>query len=235
MTNTKAAHLRRRALSELPVTQLPWLSLRDHFIATVGAHAGQGQPLGDLLVLADATFAAGSRFPLHPHKEVEILSIVLDGKLSHHGDQAHGATVATRHAQLISARDGMIHAEGNDTSSPVRMLQIWFRPRVHGGVPEYFETSFEKQGRHVIASGDGGGGMPLRAQARVEWMDIVANQKERFQVNSGRAGYLMALTTSLQVGSQTVGMGEGVIVENGFVEIQAGKTGGAILWINATL
>ncbi|MFY0570058.1 pirin family protein [Archangium lansingense] len=95
-----AADVRLRPLSSLPVTELPWLRLRDHFIATVGPQAGKGRPLGSLLVLADATFAPRSRFPLHPHREMEILSIVLSGELSHHGDQSHGATLRPREAQL---------------------------------------------------------------------------------------------------------------------------------------
>ena len=92
-----------RPLNSLPTTTLSWLTLRDHFVSTVGPNSGQGQPMGSLLVLADATFTAHSRFPLHPHQEMEILSIVLDGSLSHHGDQAHGATVPARPTQTYSS------------------------------------------------------------------------------------------------------------------------------------
>ena len=99
-----------RPASGLPETSLPWLSLRDHFVATVGDHAGEGRPLGPLLVLADATFAPHSRFPLHEHRDLEILSIVLDGTLTHHGDQGDGAALPARGVQLISARDGIEHA-----------------------------------------------------------------------------------------------------------------------------
>ena len=69
-----------RPLATLPTTTLPWLTLRDHFVATVGPSAGQGQPLGPLLVLADATFSPRSRFPLHPHRDMEILSVVQIGR-----------------------------------------------------------------------------------------------------------------------------------------------------------
>lgn len=232
MTTSIAPHLQHRALSTLPTTKLSWLSLRDHFVATVGAQAGRGRPLGDLLVLADATFVAGSRFPLHPHEEMEILSIVLDGELSHHGDQAHGATIPARHAQLISARDGMVHAEGNDTASPVRMLQIWFRPRTHGGPPAYFETAFETPGHHVVASGDGSGGLPLRSDARVEWVDVAAGAPTRFTVGNGRAGYLLALTEPVRAGGAHVGPGEGLVVGGGDVDVLGA---GPVLWIDVAI
>ena len=141
-----------RPASALPATTLSWLSLRDHFVATVGPHSGQGRPLGPLLVLADATFAPRSRFPLHPHEEMEILSIVIDGTLSHHGDQAHGMTLGPRSAQLISARDGMVHAEGNDTDAPTRMLQLWFQPDRHGGAPAYFSRQLNKKNQQLITN-----------------------------------------------------------------------------------
>lgn len=197
----------------------------------MGARAGTGRPLGSLLVLADATFAAGSRFPLHPHEEMEILSIVVDGTLSHHGDQAHGALVPARQAQLISARDGMVHAEGNDTATAVRMLQLWFQPDTHGGAPAYFSTSWPTPGRHVIASGDGAG-MPLRCGARVEWIDLDAHNDhdERLTIAAGRTGYLLALTTAVDVGSLRVAVGEGVAIDSGVVDVRA-TTPGAALFI----
>lgn len=189
-------HFIHRPLASMPETVLPWLSLRDHFVATVGRNAGSGRPLGPLLVLADATFAPRSRFPLHPHQEMEILSIVLDGELSHHGDQAHGSTLRAREAQLISARDGMVHAEGNDTERPTRMLQLWFEPDRHGGSPVYFSRQLAGVGRQLVAGDEG---MPLRADVRVWWLPLVAGTPERLTVERGRRGYLLALTGPVQV------------------------------------
>lgn len=198
-----------RPLESLPRTELPWLTLHDHFVATVGANAGRGKPLGALLVLADATFAPRSRFPLHPHADMEILSIVLDGQLSHHGDQAHGAVMGPRTAQLISARDGIFHAEGNDTDAPTRMLQIWLRPTRLGGRPEYHQHEFPARGRHVIA---GPGGMPLCCDARVTWLDLEAGQEARVTVERGRLGYVMALDAKVVTSGGTLGVGEGLEV-----------------------
>lgn len=227
--------LEHRPLGSLPTTTLPWLTLRDHFVATVGPHSGEGHPLGSLLVLADATFAPHSRFPLHPHREMEILSIVLDGDLSHHGDQAHGATIGARSAQLISARDGMVHAEGNDTDTPTRMLQIWFRPTSSGGAPAYSQRSFAERGRHLLA---GDADMPLRADARVWWHDLEPGSTERLSTAPRRRGYLLAMTTPLQVvaagdpaRSVRLETGEGLLVEGGAIEVTTDAVGAA-LWID---
>ncbi len=185
-----------RPASSLPTTTLPWLSLRDHFVATVGPHAGEGRPRGALLVLADATFAPRSRFPLHPHEEMEILSVVIDGTLSHHGSEAHGAAVGPRGAQLISARTGIVHAEGNDTDAPTRMLQLWFQPDRHSGAPAYFARQLAGVGREVIA---GDAGMPLRTDAQVWWITLAAGAAAPLVVEPGRQAYLLALTGPVRV------------------------------------
>lgn len=228
------ATLVHRSLHSLPTTTLPWLSLRDHFVATVGPHSGQGQPMGPLLVLADATLAPHSRFALHPHRDMEILSVVIEGALSHHGDQEHGAVLAARGAQLISARDGIVHAEGNDTDASTRMLQIWFKPRIVGGPPAYYRRDLSGQGRLSVA---GDAEMPLRADASVWWQDLVAGAEERFTVAPGRRGYLLALTAALRVradeGGRTVelAVGEGVEVGPGAVGVQT-DSAGAALWVD---
>lgn len=227
--------LEHRSLASLPTTTLSWLTLRDHFVATVGAQAGKGRPLGSLLVLADATFAPRSRFPLHPHREMEILSIVLDGDLSHHGDQAHGATLSARSAQLISAREGMVHAEGNDTDAPTRMLQIWFQPTSHGGAPAYYHRSFAERGRHLLA---GDADMPLRTDAHVWWHDLKPGTLERLSTAPQRRGYLLAMTSPLQVVAAgdrgralRLEVGEGLTIEGGAIEVTADDAGAA-LWID---
>lgn len=226
-----------RPVATLPETRLPWLVLRDHFVATVGAHAGTGRPLGPLLVLADATFAPHSRFPLHPHEEMEILSIVVEGQLSHHGDQAHGATLGPRSAQLISARTGIVHAEGNDTDGPVHMLQIWFSPTSRGGAPAYFSREFPGPGRQLIA---GDQAMPLRADVRVWWLPLGAGGSESVVVEPGRLGYLMALSGPVRVaakgGAGSILLGPGDGAEAGVGEFTLGADGATpALWIDLPL
>lgn len=224
--------LRHHPASRLPATRLPWLSLRDHFIATVGPASGRGSPLGPLLVLADATFAPHSRFPLHPHREMEILSIVVDGTLSHHGDQAHGATLGSRSAQLISARTGIVHAEGNDTDRATRMLQLWFQPREEGGAPAYFARTWSGDGRHVVAGDDV---MPLRADARVEWLALAAGASDALIVRPGRVGYVLGLEGRLAVDDAPfdLAVGDGLEVGEGSLRVHA-RSAAAALFVDVS-
>ncbi|UYI13432.1 MULTISPECIES: pirin family protein [Myxococcus] len=227
-------HLVHRTIESLPTTTLQWLSLRDHFVATVGPRAGEGRRMGPVLVLADATFAPHSRFPIHPHREMDILSVVVDGSLSHHGDQAHGVTLGPRSAQLISARSGIVHAEGNDTDQPTRMLQIWFQPNTFGGAPAYFTRELAGQGRQLLA---GDPEMPLRADARLWWVDLVPGSEETLIVDRARQGYLLAMTSRLRiaaVGSEPtleLAIGEGLEVGPGAVSVSSDRAGAA-LWLD---
>lgn len=209
------------------MTELSWLKLSDHFVATVGPSAGQGRPMGPLLVLADATFAPRSRFPIHPHRDMEILSIVVDGELSHHGNQAHDAVVKARAAQLISARNGMVHAEGNELDRPTRMLQIWFSPNQRGGEAAYFDRQLPSDRGHHLVAGDEG--MPLRCDARVWWLDL--DGSSTIEVKPGRRGYLLALAGPVRAGGSTLETGDGAEVDAGALTLET--TGpGAALWID---
>lgn len=227
--------LRLRPLASLASTELPWLRLHDHFVATVGPSAGTGRPFGSLLVLADARFAPHSRFPLHPHREMEILSIVIRGELSHHGDQEHGATLKAREAQLISARGGMVHAEGNDTDSETHMLQIWFTPNARGGTATYYQRSVPETatgGRHLVA---GDAEMPLRADAKVWWLDLLPGREERLELPPGRTGYLLAAEANLLLpGGRRLETGEGAEVHGAGTVVTAESPGTAI-WIEAAV
>lgn len=227
-----SALIQARRLAQLPSTELPWLKLKDHFIATVGAHAGEGARMGPLLVLADATFAPHSRFPLHPHRDVEILSLVLEGTLSHHGDGEHGASLSARGAQLISSRDGIVHAEGNDTGLQTRMLQIWFEPTTRGGAPSYTRRQLAPRVngvRQVLAGDDQ---MPLRCDAKVWWLDLAPNTPTPLSLAANRLGYVLALDGPVQVGASTkLASGEGASVRGGTAMLEAASPA-AVLWFD---
>lgn len=218
-----------REMQGLTKTKLPWLEIHDHFISTVGQHAGQGGRLGPLVVLADATFAPRSRFPIHPHRDMEILTVVIDGEVSHHGDQANDNSVPARAAQLISARNGMVHAEGNERDEPTRMLQIWFEPNERGGEAAYFERSLpEAPGRYLVAGDEA---MPLRADAKVEWIDLGPGESASIHVANGRAGYLLGLQGEASSGAARLAAGDGAALGPGETSWSSEK-GGAILWVD---
>ncbi|WP_158501628.1 pirin family protein [Vitiosangium sp. GDMCC 1.1324] len=174
----------------LPTLDLGWISLRDHFVQTVGPSSGRGQPLSDLLVLADATLAPRSSFPLHPHQEMEILTWVSSGTLLHRDSQGREEEVPAGGLQLMSARDGLRHAEGNRRDEPVRLLQIWLSPSQHGG-PPLFEVARPPPGAtgFTLLAGPTEAPLLLRQDARLWVARLKASERATLSLPKERVGY----------------------------------------------
>ena len=159
----------------------------------------------------------------------------LRGELSHHGDQEHGATLRSREAQLISARDGMVHAEGNDTDADTHMLQIWFTPASHGGGAAYFHRllpELPRGGRQLVAGDEG---MPLRSAAQVWWLDLVPGRDEPLALAPGHAGYLLAVDAPVRLhGGARLAVGEGAEVRGAGTTVGIDAGTATALWIDLT-
>src|SRR6201993_936106 len=129
--------------------------------------------VGPLRVINEDRVAAGQGFGTHGHRDMEIISYVLDGELAHKDSMGNGSTIRPGDVQRMSAGSGVRHSEFNPSSTqPVHFLQIWIRPRENGIEPSYEEKSFsaaEKRGRlRLIASPDRAEGSVLINQdARV--------------------------------------------------------------------
>lgn len=99
---------------------------------------------GSMRVMNDDWVAAGKGFGAHPHKEMEIVSIVLSGQLQHQDNAGNQATTTFGGIQRMSAGTGIVHAELNPSQTdPVEFLQLWFMPEVRGVAPSYEQTFFD--------------------------------------------------------------------------------------------
>jgi redox-sensitive bicupin YhaK (pirin superfamily) len=124
-----------RPAAERGRTRLPWLDGR-HSFSFGDYHDPSWTEWSALRVLNDDRVAAGGGFPTHPHRDMEILTWVLDGSLEHKDSMGTGAVIRPGEAQVMRAGTGVTHSEFNHSeSAPVRLLQIWFPPRTHGLSP----------------------------------------------------------------------------------------------------
>lgn len=122
----------------------------------------------------------------------------------------------------------MMHAEGNDTDAATRMLQIWFEPNVRGGEAAFFERQLpETPGRHVVAGDEA---MPLRADAKVEWIELAPAASITLQLPEGRAGYLLGLLGKATSGTARIAEGDGADVSPGEATWTS-EDGASLLWI----
>ena len=131
-----------RRAADRGVTRLPWLDGR-HTFSFGDYHDPSWMQWSALRVLNDDRVAPGGGFPTHPHRDMEILTWVLDGALAHEDSMGSGTVIRPGEAQLMSAGTGVTHSEFNHSkTAPVRLLQIWFPPDRRGLAPAYQQRPF---------------------------------------------------------------------------------------------
>jgi quercetin 2,3-dioxygenase len=151
---------------------------------------------GPLRVINEDRVAPGAGFGTHGHRDMEIISYVLDGELAHKDSMGNGSTLRPGDVQRMSAGRGVLHSEFNPSDSrPVHFLQIWIQPNEQGVVPSYEEKAFpaaDKQGRlRLIASPDRADGSVLIHQnARVYAGLFDPGQSATLEVQAGRRLYV---------------------------------------------
>ena len=164
--------LQLRALDTLGGGDHGWLRARHHF-----AVYSQGNPaharIGNLVVWNDDELAPHSGFPMHGHRDMEIVTYVREGVLHHEDSSGGRGEIAARNVQVITAGRGVRHSEYNDTDAPLRIFQIWLLPRQRGLDPRWATKPFadtRHAGRLVpIASGfpEDQDALRIEADARV--------------------------------------------------------------------
>jgi quercetin 2,3-dioxygenase len=148
-----------RPAAERGRTKLPWLDGR-HSFSFGDYYDPSWMEWSALRVLNDDRVAPGGGFPTHPHRNMEILTWVLEGALEHKDSMGSGEVIRPGEAQVMRAGTGVTHSEFNHSkSAPVRLLQIWFPPRTHGLAPGYQQRPFTDAELHdhlrAIVSPDG--------------------------------------------------------------------------------
>jgi redox-sensitive bicupin YhaK (pirin superfamily) len=136
-----------------------WLSSR-HTFSFADYHDPRFMGFSDLRVINEDHVAPGGGFPTHPHRDMEIVTYILDGALEHKDSMGNSAVIRPGEVQRMTAGTGVRHSEFNASKAdPVHLLQIWLLPETGGLTPGYEQTAFtaaERQGRlRLVASRDG--------------------------------------------------------------------------------
>jgi hypothetical protein len=160
---------------------------------------------GPLLVINEDRVAPGAGFGTHGHRDMEIISYVLDGALEHKDSMGTGSVLHYGDVQRMSAGSGVRHSEFNGSQTePVHFLQIWIQPNAKGIAPSYEEKHFpveEKQGRlRLIASGDGREGSVLIHQDASLYAAILnGGEQIEHALQAGRLGYVHVIRGRVEV------------------------------------
>lgn len=204
-----------------------WLRAKHHFVvSTDGNHAHAA--LGPLIVWNDDEIAVGSGFPLHGHRDMEIITYVRQGLLGHRDTLGSEGTIHAGDVQVMSAGTGIRHAEFNKGEVPLKLYQIWLLPREGGGEPAWDTRPFprsDRSGRFVtLASGFARdeGALPIRADARVLGAMLKAGESVRHDLGPARRAYLVVASGRIEVNGEPVGPLDGVaITQVGAAQISA--------------
>ena len=125
-----------RAADERFHSQRGWLDSW-HSFSFAGHHHPDWMGFGPLRVINDDTIAAGEGFGMHPHRDMEIITVMVDGELTHADSMGHSAVLRAGEVQRMSAGTGIVHSEINRSNAPCRLLQIWIEPDQGGLAPAY--------------------------------------------------------------------------------------------------
>jgi len=210
--------IEKRPFSELGRFQNDWLNAHYHFSFS-NWYDPKRMGWGALRVWNDDEIAPQSGFPPHPHRDMEIITYVRTGAVSHQDSLGNQGRTAAGDVRVMSAGSGIRHAEYNVEPETTTLFQIWIEPREAGGTPGWGAKPFPKTDRanafSVLASGLGDeGALPIRADARVLGATLQAGHELTYKAGPGRHLYLVAATGEVEVGPVMLGPRDGAAIKD---------------------
>jgi redox-sensitive bicupin YhaK (pirin superfamily) len=207
--------IERRPFESLAGDERSWLKAKHHF-----SFGGDGGGWGSLLIWNDDELLPAGGFDPHPHANMEIVTYVRRGAISHRDSLGNCGRTAAGDVQVMSAGTGIRHSECNLESEPTQIFQIWIKPTSNGGPPAWGTKPFPKQDRSgrlvVLASGFDSDldALPLRAKARVLGASLRRDQSVEYEVDEHRYLYLVPANGRVLVNGVEVGERDGVAVKD---------------------
>ncbi len=193
-----------------------WLQTK-HTFSFANYYDPEQMGFSALRVINDDLVHPGSGFDTHGHKDMEIISVVLEGAIAHKDSEGNVEQLPAGEFQLMSAGKGIFHSEFNPSKTEnLKLLQIWIEPNTFGGKPGYQQKHFGKKiGITTIASPDGReNSFTIKQDASLHQLVLEANSELKFDIEPGRKLYLHQVEGSLKVNDVTLSQGDGAKVSN---------------------
>lgn len=206
-----------RPFNKLGSADHGWLKARHHF--SFGSyHNPANISHGSLRVWNDDEIAPNTGFPAHPHANMEIITFVREGAITHQDSLGNKGRTEAGDVQVMSAGSGIRHSEYNLEPSKTRIFQIWIEPTTKGGQPTWGAKPFPKSDRSgklvTIASGIAGDSdaLPIRADARVLATTLKAGESAEYSPLAARHLYLVPAAGSVEVNGVRVNARDGAAI-----------------------
>lgn len=190
----------------------------------------------ELRVINDDEVSAGAGFPTHSHRNMEIISYVLEGKIAHKDSAGNEEILPAGEFQLMSAGKGISHSEYNASKNDrLKFLQIWIQPNQQNGEPGYQQKNFGQQpGLTEVITPDGRNGtLTIKQDASLSQLILLAGQQQMMPVQSDRAYYLHLINGELEIADQKLKAGDGIkLTQLTELMIKAGTDAVRALWFD---
>ena len=224
--------IERRPFEGLGGADHGWLKAKHHF-SFANYYDPKRMSWGNLRVWNDDEIAAGAGFPPHPHADMEIITYVREGAISHEDSLGNKGRTVAGDVQVMSAGTGIRHAEYNAEPDLTRIFQIWIEPTKRGEKPSWGSKPFPKGERSgqfvVLASGfeadtieGGGDALPIRTDARVVAATLKAGDSADYPLGSTRRAYLVPAKGEVEVNGVRLNARDGAaIAQEEVVKVKA--------------
>jgi len=189
-----------------------------------------------LRVINEDFVAPGNGFPMHPHRDMEIITYVLNGALAHKDSMGNGSIIHPGDGQRMSAGTGVRHSEANpSTKDPVHLLQICITPDRSGHQPGYEQKSFpeeEKRGRfRLIASPNGDqGSVTIHQDAKLYVSLLSPGQQVEHELAQARFGWLQVAKGAVNLNGRALKQGDGAATDDPRLIVSAGEESEILLF-----
>jgi redox-sensitive bicupin YhaK (pirin superfamily) len=209
--------IERREFESLGGENLGWLNAKHHFSFANYRDTGR-MGWGSLRVWNDDAIAANTGFPPHPHADMEIITYIREGAITHEDSLGNKGRTEAGDVQVMSAGTGIYHAEYNREPVPTRLFQIWIQPNQRGKAPSWGTRQFprgDRSGRFVtLASGMPGDedALPLRTNARVAGANLKAGEEIIYQIDPARHAYLVSAAGKIEVNGEAFNARDGAAI-----------------------
>lgn len=190
-----------------------------HTFSFANYYDPQHMSFRSLRVINDDRIAGGGGFPMHPHRDMEIVSYVVEGALEHRDSMGNGSVIRPGDVQRMSAGTGVTHSEFNPSDTEgMRLLQIWIEPALAGIEPSYEQQHFtddDRKGRlRVVASPDGeDGSVTVNTDARIFAALLGPEDSVTHEIADGRGVWVQVVRGNIRLGEEVLSGGDGAAVE----------------------
>ena len=196
-----------------------WLKAKHHF-SFASYYDPENMGHGALRVWNDDEIAPNTGFPAHPHSNMEIITYVREGAITHQDSLGNKGRTEAGDVQVMSAGSGIRHSEYNLEQGLTKIFQIWIEPVGRGGQPTWGSKPFPKSDRSgklvTIASGyqDDKEALPIRADARVLATTLKAGESAEYSAQKSRHLYLVPAAGSVEINGVRVNARDGAAIRN---------------------